>query len=88
MSQTFTSFTDHALAEGHAVGDDHRDTSDGSGWLSAALIIGMPMVFWLLVLEFGAWAVGMNFSMTSRMVIAALLGSFLTLLWGAIRQVR
>lgn len=86
MTQAITSLSDRPFAEGCAMTEGHRDASERSDWLSAAMIIGLPLVFWMLMFELAAWVGGFGHGMALRLVLALMLGGFLTLIWGALRN--
>lgn len=88
MSELITSLHDRPFAEGRAVPNDRGDNDDSSAWLSGALIIGVPLLFWMLLLEVAAWVAGYGYGVTARLIVAVLLGGFLAMIWGTIRQSR
>ena len=55
---------------------------------SAILIIGVPLVFWMLVLEGVAAVAGLEYGNATRLAIGGLLGGLLALIWGCVRQAR
>ncbi len=76
-----------------AVANETRNAREqlGQDWLYAvlgfALVVMFPTVFWLGVVELGAFALGLDYSGAARVVLGTFLAVFLTLVWSLINNV-
>ncbi|MEM9359329.1 MAG: hypothetical protein AAGB04_24360 [Pseudomonadota bacterium] len=76
-----------------AVANETRTAREqlGQDWLYAflgfALVVMFPTVFWLGIVELGAFALGLDYSAAARVVLGTFLAVFLTLVWSLINNV-
>lgn len=65
-----------------------RETTQDNALLSAALIVGVPLLFWMLVLEGAALLFGFAYGPYARLVVGGILGALLLIIWSCMRQTK
>ena len=81
MTQALNDYADRRVAEGPSVSQERTDAL-----LSAALIIGVPVVFWMSLIEIAAVVFNFNYDMFERLLVGGALIGFLAIIRGCARQ--
>ena len=73
-----------SISGGHGRPRLHEERTDAL--LSAVLIIGVPVLFWLGVFEIASAAAGISYGITERVAVAGSMIAFLGVIRGCARE--